>query len=264
MKLIFIFLIFISNLFANYENGKRVFEQKCASCHKEYIPLNLIKENYFEKDNTLLNLKTPTANMIVWAMMDGPKKIGDPNEPDIQVLEIERFLKDYLENPDRFNAICDDVVMNYYDNKPSMKGELTNEDYVNLSYYFLDYKANLKEDTIVKEPLMKKEEEKNILDKAKNESKKIIVYATSKTCFFCKKMDKEVLSLAEIKNFTNSNYIFVEVDMENSSLPFNLQKEYKKITPSFFIVNQDGILDNQYPGSWSKKDYLDILKKNIK
>jgi hypothetical protein len=23
-------------------------------------------------------------------------------------------------------------------------------------------------------------------------------------------------------------------------------------------------LDNQYPGSWSKKDYLDILKKNIK
>ena len=64
------------------------------------------------------------------------KKIGDLNEPDIQVLEIERFLKDYLENPDRFNAICDDVVMNYYDNKPSMKGELTNEDYVNLSYYF--------------------------------------------------------------------------------------------------------------------------------
>lgn len=65
------------------------------------------------------------------------------------------FLKDYLENPDRFNAICDDTVMNYYyDNKPSMKGELTNEDYVNLSYYFLDYKANLKEDLVVK-PLLK-------------------------------------------------------------------------------------------------------------
>lgn len=264
MRLILIILIFVLNLYATYEDGKKVFEQKCASCHKEYIPLNLIKENYFEKDNTLLNLKTPTANMIVWAMMDGPKKIGDSNEPDIQVLEIEKFLKDYLENPDRFNAICDDTVMNYYDNKPSMKGKLTNEDYVNLSYYFLDYKANLKEDLVVKEPLLKTEEEKQLLNKAKNESKKILIYATSKTCFFCKKMDKEVLSLSEIKDFSDKNYIFVEVDMENSSLPFDLQKEYKKITPSFFIVDEKGTLNNQYPGSWSKKDYMDILKKNLK
>lgn len=264
MRLILIILIFVLNLYATYEDGKKVFEQKCASCHKEYIPLNLIKENYFEKDNTLLNLKTPTANMIVWAMMDGPKKIGDSNEPDIQVLEIEKFLKDYLENPDRFNAICDDTVMNYYDNKPSMKGKLTNEDYVNLSYYFLDYKANLKEDLVVKEPLLKTEEEKQLLNKAKNESKKILIYATSKTCFFCKKMDKEVLSLSEIKDFSDKNYIFVEVDMENSSLPFDLQKEYKKITPSFFIVDEKGNLNNQYPGSWSKKDYMDILKKNLK
>ncbi len=265
MKLIFIFFLFIINIFANsYDEGRKVFLEKCASCHKEYIPLNLIKENYFEKDNTLLNLKTPTSNMIVWAMMDGPNKIGDPNEPDIQVLQIERFLKDYLENPDRFNSICDDTVMNYYDNKPSMKGELTNEDFINLSYYFLEYKANLKEEVVVKEPILKSDEEKKILEKAKNENKKIIVYATSKTCFFCKKMDREVLSLDEVKKFSDEKYIFIEVDMENSSLPFSLQKEYKKITPSFFIVNSDGVLEANYPGSWSKKDYLDILKKNIK
>ncbi|WP_198306329.1 thioredoxin family protein [Arcobacter vandammei] len=265
MKLLFIFSVFILNLFGNsYEDGKKVFIEKCSSCHKEYIPLSLIKENYFEKDNSLLNLKTPTANMIVWAMMDGPNRIGDPNEPDIQILEIEKFLREYLEKPDRFNSICDDTVMNYYDNKPSMKSELEDEDYINLSYYFLEYKENLKEDIVVKEPIFKAEEEKKILERATNENKKIIVYATSKTCFFCKKMDREVLSLDEVKKISDENYIFIEVDMENSSLPFSLQKEYKKITPSFFIVNSSGIMEANYPGSWSKKDYLDILKKNIK
>lgn len=264
MKFISIFLLLVLSLFADYNEGKRVFEQKCASCHKEFIPLNIIKENFFEKDNTLLNLKTPTANMMVWAMMDGPKRIGDPNEPDIQVMEIEKFLKDYLENPDRFNSICDETVMNYYDNKSSMKGELTKEDYANLSQYFVNFKANMKEDRTIKEPLLKNEEEKKLLQKAKIESKKILVYATSKTCFFCKKMDNEVLSSPEIKSFTSSNYIFLEVDMENSSLPFNLQKEYKKITPSFFIVDENGQLSSQYPGSWSRKDYFDILKKSVK
>lgn len=264
MRFIFIFLVFILSLYASYEDGRKVFEEKCISCHKEYIPLNLIKENFFEKDNSLLNLKTPTANMIVWAMMDGPNKIGDPNEPDIQILEIEKFLKEYLENPDRFNSICDDTVMSYYDNKPSMKGELTNQDYIDLSYYFLDYKTNLKEDLVVKEPLFKSDEERQFLEKAKNEAKKIIVYATSKTCFFCKKMDRDVLSLSEVKDFSDKNYIFIEVDMDNSSLPFDLQKNYKKITPSFFIVDENGNLNNQYPGSWSKKDYIDILKKNVR
>ena len=113
MKFISIILFSIVSLFANYEDGKKIFEQKCATCHKEFIPLNIVKENYFEKNNTLLNLKTPTVNMIVWAMMDGPKKIGDPSEPDIQIIEIERFLKDYLENPDRFNAICDDMQQEF-------------------------------------------------------------------------------------------------------------------------------------------------------
>ena len=59
-----------------------------------------------------------------------------PNEPDIQVLEIERFLKDYLENQIDLMTICDDVVMNYYVIiNLSMKGELTIM-YVNWLLYF--------------------------------------------------------------------------------------------------------------------------------
>ena len=65
MKIISILFVFTIALFANFEDGKKVFDAKCASCHKEFIPINLLKENFFEKNNTLLNLKAPSANLIV-------------------------------------------------------------------------------------------------------------------------------------------------------------------------------------------------------
>ena len=68
MKIISILFVFTIALFANFEDGKKVFDDKCSSCHKEYIPMNLLKENFLEKNNTLLNLKAPSANLIVWAM----------------------------------------------------------------------------------------------------------------------------------------------------------------------------------------------------
>ncbi|QKF58710.1 thioredoxin family protein [Aliarcobacter lanthieri] len=264
MKVLFVILLIISGLFASFEDGKKVFEQKCTTCHKEYISLNLIKENFFEKNNSLLNLKAPSANMIVWAMMDSSNKIGDPNEPDFQQIQIENFLKDYLENPDRFNSICDENVLDYYDNKDSMKGELSEDDYTNLSYYFLEYKDNFKEEINLKEPFLSLEDEKKYLKLSKEENKKIIVYATSKTCFFCKKMDREVFPQNVIKELISKNYISIEIDMDNASLPFNLQKEYKKITPSFFFVDENATFLKQYVGSWTLEDFTNILQENKK
>ena len=107
MKIVSILFFFTIALFANFEDGKKVFDAKCSSCHKEYIPMNLLKENFLEKNNTLLNLKAPSANLIVWAMFDSSKKIGDENDKEFQEIEINGYLKSYLENPDRFNSICD-------------------------------------------------------------------------------------------------------------------------------------------------------------
>ncbi len=106
--------------------------------------------------------------------------------------------------------------------------------------------------------------EEKIIKKANDENKLIMVYATSESCFFCKKMDREVLSLKDIKKQIDKNYIYIENDMDNSSLPFDLQKVYKKITPTFFIVSKDGKYIKQYPGSWTKSDFEEILKENIK
>nr|WP_266096225.1 thioredoxin family protein [Aliarcobacter cryaerophilus] len=89
-----------------------------------------------------------------------------------------------------------------------------------------------------------------------------MVYATSSSCYFCKKMDKEVFTDNEIKQLLEKNYIFIEIDMDKSSLPFDLQKEYKRVTPSFFFVNNNKKLLTQYPGAWKKNDFIDILKEN--
>lgn len=267
MRFLFLFVFFPLIIFAsepNFIDGKKVFDAKCIACHKEYIPINLVKENFFAKSNKLLNLKAPSVNMIVWAMNNGPKKIIDENELDFQEIQIENFLKSYLEIPDRFNSICDDNIIDYYDNKVSMKGQLSDNDYANLAKYFLEYKNNIKEDEILKDTKYSQKEQSNILEEANKKSKKIIVYATSSSCYFCKKMDKEVFANDVVKKILEEDYIFLEIDMDKFSLPFDLQKDYKRITPSFFIVNSDKNLITQYPGAWIKKDFIDILKEHKK
>ena len=105
-KLLILFAITIFNLSlqASYDEGKRIFEEKCSSCHGEYISISKLKVNFFEKKNQLFNLDTPTENMLAYAIVDSSKKIGDPEDPEMRVVEIEEFLKSYLAKPDLMNS----------------------------------------------------------------------------------------------------------------------------------------------------------------
>ncbi len=261
IKIFIVSLLLFLNLHADYKEGKEIFDNKCASCHSGYVDLNSLKENFFAKNNKLLNLKAPTVNMIAYAIMDSPKKIGDAADPEMQEIEIEKYLKTYLENPDIFNTICDEHILSFYDKKQRIK--LEDDEYNNLAIFFMEYKKHLEIKDEVKDEFSSKDEEK-ILKKAKDENKQIIVYATAKSCFFCKKMDKEVLGLDDIKNLIKKDYVFVKNDMDESALPFDLQKVYKKITPTFFILSKDGKYIKQYPGSWTKSDFIEILNENLK
>ena len=258
--LLFCLFLFV-NLNADYKDAKAIFKNKCSSCHGDFIAINILKENFFEKNNKLLNLKAPTVNMLAYAIMDSPKKIGDPNDEDMRQVEIENYLKSYLEKPDKFNSICDEHILKFYETKKPVKG-LSSEDYSKLALFFMEYKNNLAK--VSKNEELLENDENSILKKAQKENKKIIVYATSASCFFCKKMDKEVLSLDEIKNKINEHYIYLKIDVDKNKLPFDLQKVYKEITPTFFIVSKDGTYLKQYPGSWAKSDFLEILKENTK
>lgn len=253
----------VSNLSANFEEGKKVFEQKCASCHKGYISFKKLKENFYEKNNTLLNLKIPSENMLSWAIMESSKKIGDPEDNDMRQIEIEEYLKEYLKNPDINNSICDDTALKYYDKKEAIK--ITDEEAEVLAQYFMGYKEYRTKVTPKKtSELNLKVDEENILKKAKDEGKHILVYATSKGCYFCKKMRKEVLDLQDVQDKMNENYIFVEVNVDYDELPFGLKKHFRGMTPTFFVVSSDEKVLNIYPGAWVKDDFLQILKENLK
>lgn len=262
IKILLVSLLLLLNLNADYKEGKEIFEQKCSTCHGQFISINTLKENFFEKNNELLNLKSPTVNMLAYAIMDSPKKVGDENDAEMQEIEIENYLKSYLENPDRFNSICDEHILQYYDTKESMK--LSDDEYNNLAIFFMEYKNNLENTKVKNINTSSTINEAEILKKAKEENKQIIVYATAKSCYFCKKMDKEVLGLPDIKKQIDKNYIYIKNDMDESTLPFDLQKVYKKITPTFFIVSKEGKYIKQYPGSWTKSDFQEILKENLK
>ncbi len=267
IKTILSILICVISIYANanedYKKGELLFKNKCSSCHVDYIPMKKLKENFFNKNNTMFNLKAPSINMITYAIMRSPKHIGDKDDKEMQEIEIEEYLQDYLDNPNLENSICDPYILKYYDKKLSMKNKLSAKEILSLAIYFMKYdEYNLdKNQTNTNLSIYKKENK--ILNDAIINNKYLLIYAHSKTCHFCKIMNKEVLSLDIVKKAISKNYIFMKIDIDQTKLPFGLDKNYKGMTPTFFVLSKEKKLLNKYPGSWSKKDFLEILKENI-
>lgn len=243
IKILIFCLFLIANLNASYKDGELIFKNKCSSCHGIFIDFNTLKENFFEKNNKLLNLKAPTVNMLAYAIMDSPKRVGDPNDEDMRQIEIENYLKSYLEKPDKFNSICDEHILQFYDTKKAILN-LSNEDYTNLALFFMEYKENLNEKEKEVSNFASSADEKAILEKAKKENKKIIVYATSKSCFFCKRMDRDVLNLEEVKKQMEKNYIFIKMIWMNLYYLLIYKRFIKKLHQVFLFFQRMVFLKN--------------------
>lgn len=259
-KIILFYLLLLSSLVADFEQGEKIFKDKCSSCHTGFVDMDTLKENFYVKQNTLLNLKAPTENMLVYAIMRGPKSIGDKDDEEMRQIEIEEYLKNHLEDPNTLHTICEPEFFKYYATKSCDKIILDEEEAILLSAYFMEYKEPEKEKRALN-PLPEKLTKK-ALEKAKQENKNIIVYASSKTCYFCKKMDREVLDLADIKQSIKRDFVFLKVYVEEHELPFGLRKEYSEMTPTFFFINHKQERLNIYPGAWIKEDFIKILKEN--
>ncbi len=265
LRLMLLFSLLILGTQADeYTRGEAIFKEKCSSCHPGHIPVDRIKKNFFEMNNTLLRLKAPSVNMLAYAIMDGPKKIGDPTDPEMRQEEIEEYLKEYLSHPDLDESICDPTVMKHYEKKPALKIPLSDEEYAALARFFMEYKQRHK--TRNQEPIVRKLDEfpddETILLKAQEKGKRIIIEAESKTCHYCIEMKKNVIDDPEVSAALRRDFILVSVDVGESKLPFGLEKVYRHITPSFFFLDRDGKLLNHYPGSWKKHDFLQILGEN--
>ena len=265
LGLLLLLIAVVTHLHAEFKEGEKIFKNKCSSCHAGHIPADTLKKNFFEKKNTLLRLKAPSVNMIAYAIMDSPKHIGDPGDPEMQQMEIEEYLKDALFAPTHENSICDENIAKYYEEKRSMKGKVSPEEITVLSHYFMGYKKAWQKAHPKKEHILSESyKEKDLLNDAIKENKRIIIEASSSTCHFCKKMKREVLDTPQIQKVTSKDFILIEIDIDKMKLPFGLQKAFQGITPTFFFLSKEGKLLNHYPGSWNSRDWKLILEENRK
>jgi thiol-disulfide isomerase/thioredoxin len=262
-RLFSLFLLVSLSLYGGYEKGANLFKKKCSSCHAGYIDPELLKKNFFQEGNRLLHLRAPTVNMLDHAMRRGPKKIGDLQDKEMRREEIAVYLEDVLTHPDRSESLFSRTLLHYFEKKHPIS-ELGENEYLDLADFFMEY---MKYKSIAKAQnkrhLERPEKLRLLLNEAKRSNKYLIVEASSPTCHYCKRMEREVLSDPEVQKLLQKRFILVEVNVKSEALPGRLAKVYRHITPSFFILDSNGTLIGHYPGSWTRKDFLSILKEHL-
>ncbi len=241
----------VATLLLVASEGEQVYKEKCASCHSTYIPMSKLKENFMEQNNSLLNLKAPTLNQLSYRLKH---RVGDIHgDEDMHRMEVEAFVGDYLNHPDKQKSICMPEIIKFFDTMPSMKGKITQEEIEAVSNFIYDY-----DEQMVTKHSVTSQPYSEAIKQAKKEQKIVVIEATSKHCHYCQKMDREVLSDEQIIKALSKDFVVVKVDVSAQKLPLDLKSS---MTPTFFFVNAEGNLIKTIPGSWGKEDFLEILKE---
>ena len=147
MKKVLLNLAFVGSVFANelpeefdrelYNQGEKIFENKCMECHQKSMPIPLLMKNFIEENNKTLKLKAPTGNEISFRLK---QQIGNKEDLEFHLHQTNDFLKDYLYNPDLSKTICLHGVIRHFKVMPSMKAKITEREIEDVNYflYFLE------------------------------------------------------------------------------------------------------------------------------
>ncbi len=249
MRIALAMLLYLNALYAM--EGKEVYEKKCASCHQGYISMSKLKENFQDYNNTLLKLTAPTLNQLSYRLK---KSIGDPKgDNEIHRMEVAAFISEYVLYPDRQKSLCLDEVMRSFKTMPSLKGKISEDELEAVSTYIYDF-----DEKVVKEHSVQYEGFEKALQKAKKEHKIIMLKVMTKDCYYCRKMDREVMVEKEVVDMLEENFISVSIDISTTELPLGLKAEF---TPSFIFIDENAKVLMNLPGAWNKMDFLDILRE---
>lgn len=255
MKRILPLILLLSSLaFSNdskkIDSGKEVYENKCASCHKLYIPVSKLKENFMENNNSTLKLKAPTINQIVFRLK---RRVGDPHgDRDMQRMEIGAFLTSYLNEPNKEKSICLPEIIKHFETMPSMKGKLSEDEMEAISNFLFEYNESIYHENRTEHISFD-----DAIKRAKKENKIIMVELMREDCLFCKKMEREVLAEKDIVESIKKDFLSVVIDVDKEKLPKGLEKG---LTPTFAFFNKEGEMFSVIPGAWNQEDFLALLK----
>lgn len=253
MKMILTLILFFSSwLFAL--SGEEVFDKKCAACHSYYIPQTQLLSNFMEHNNTELNLKAPTLNQLSFAFKE---KVGNRREDaEAQKINIEVFLADYLDHPDKNKGVVSKKITRYFETMPSMKGQVSEEEIEALASYIYDYSENM-----IIQHSVKRYSVEEALQIAKKEGKIVLIEGYIPFCPWCIKMDREVMVDETVKEALNKDFVYAKANLLIAKLPLGMKVLG---TPSFYFIDSDGktILD-MVEGFGTVDEFL-LLLQSIK
>ncbi len=244
-------LLFTTMLFA--VSGEEVFSGKCASCHDYYIPQSRLNLNY-EHNNTELKLKAPTLTELSFRLKD---QVGDrTTDAEGQKFEIEEFLSDYLNNPNKEKSVLRKEIRHIFPVMPSMKGKLNEDEAEALADYMYEYAEKM-----MMLHGVKRHNYNEALEIAKKEKKIILIEGFIPFCRGCMKMDREVMVETKVKEALNKDFVFVKKNLLIEKLPLRMKRLG---TPSFYFINSTGkkVID-MLQGTGTVEEFLELLK-NIK
>jgi hypothetical protein len=250
-------LLLLTNTYAgadSFEDGKNVFMQKCTECHVGHIDRAKIKENFEQRDNKLYMLSSPSVNMLADAITDNFK----------QESQVKTYLTSMLMHPEQVSKILDPKMLKFFDEKTALLTNISNGEVAALSRYFMEYtkrrQAKPAPSTVM---LNEKYNAVGILSEAQATNKRIIIEASANNCEWCQKMQKEVIDTDEVQKLIKEGYVMVDVNIDKHPLPFDLKNKFKQITPTFFILESDGMFVARYPGSLEKEDFIKLLREQM-
>ena len=92
---------------------------------------------------------------------------------------------------------------------------------------------------------------------AKQQNKRIMLFLTSPTCYYCKKMKKSTFKISRVVDRINKYYIFVEVDEYDGVYPEELT--VPGVPGTFFLNNDGSKIMRHVLGYWSADDFLSFM-----
>ena len=101
------------------------------------------------------------------------------------------------------------------------------------------------------------------LARAKTEGKFVLADVTASWCTPCQLMAKEVLTVKEVGNYCNEQFVCIQMDVDQPEGKEFKKKYGVKFIPMFFILQEDGVVRHLVQGSRSPDDFLAWAKRGV-
>jgi len=99
------------------------------------------------------------------------------------------------------------------------------------------------------------------LEKAKKQNKSIMMIASTKSCPWCRKLERQTLKRENINNIIQKNFIPLAVDQDLGNYP---KKFEVKVVPTVYFINpEDESVVKKVLGYKNRKEFSKILDEVV-